>query len=302
MTVSRTVPQSTVSPGKTATRDSASTRRPAARDSIQIPPIPPIREGASLPAPAQPTLPSAVRGTDSLFERLFAGIALTPDQEAVARAQIFRLQLAQQAQMATFVKALTEMLPIRVALQAQADSSLLGLLDNEDDRAVVRSRLVPQVPGGRGRSGGPGTQLGGRRGGFVGDTMIMRGGRAGVALDFPPAGGGRGARVGGGGRGSVSLADAADNLFHRLFDGVALSPEQESGARTIIAKMQADLRALGPAVPPTIISVRPFTNQIVMSPESAATLAAILTNDADRATLQSRITIEVRVITTPPAR
>jgi hypothetical protein len=38
-----------------------------------------------------------------------------------------------------------------------------------------------------------------------------------------------------------------------------------------------------------------------MSPESAAAFAAILTNDADRATLQSRIRVEVvRTIEAPP--
>ena len=235
-----------------------------------------------------------MRGTDSLFERLFAGIALTPDQATAARDQIVRLQRAQFTQMALLVQTLTESLPVRTAIQAEADSALLALLDNEDDRALVRSRIVAQVPGGRGRSGGPGAppgaQVPGGRGGLVGDTLIF--------------GGGRGARVGGGGRGGAGPSvDPAEATLRRLFNGVALSAEQESGARTIITKMQADLRAVGPAVPPTIFSVRPFTNEIVMSPESAATLAAILTNDGDRAILRSRITIEVvRFPAAPPAR
>ena len=295
--------QSPVGPPTTATRDSTLTKGAVVRDPIQVPPIPPIRDGVFLPTAAQPAPPPAARATDSVFERLFGGIALTPEQEVAARAQILRLQLAQQAQMAAFVQALTQSLPLRMAIQAQADSALLGLLANEDDRSVVRSRLVAQVPGGRGRSGGPGTPLGGGRGVFVGDTLIGSGGRADVPLQAPAAGAGRGARVGGAGRGAAGLVDPVDAMISRLFNGVALSPEQESGARTIIAKMQADLRELGPTPQPTIIAVRPFANQIVMSPESAATLTAILTNDGDRATLQSRIVIEiVRTPSTNPPR
>lgn len=279
-----------VVPQKSTTHDSANTKRAAARDSLQVPPIPPIRDGASLPTLVQPAPTPVVRGTDSLFERLFAGIALTPDQATAAREQIVRLQLAQLAQMATFIKSLTESLPVRTAIQAEADSALLALLDNEDDRAIVRSRFVAQVPGGRGRSGGSGAQMPGGRSGFVGDTVIL--------------GGGRGARVGGGGRGGAGPSvDPAEAMLRRLFNGVSLSTEQESGARTIITKMQADMRALGPAVPQTIFAVRPFTNDIVMSPESAEALAAILTNDGDRAILRSRIIIEiVRAPTAPPAR
>ena len=277
-------------PEKTTAHDSAITKRAAARDSVHVLPIPPLRDAASSPVPVQPALPPVVQGPESVFERLFAGIPLTPDQATAARDQIVRLQRLQFTQMALLVQTLAQSLPARTAIQAEADSALLALLDNEDDRALVRSRFIAQVPGGRGRAGGAGAQSPGGRGGFVGDTLTF--------------GGGRGARVGGGGRGGAGPSvDPAEAMLRRLFNGVALSPEQESGARTIITKMQADLRAVGPVVPATIIAVRPFTNQVVMSPESAATLAAILTNDGDRAILRSRIVIEVvRVPTAPPVR
>jgi hypothetical protein len=53
------------------------------------------------------------------------------------------------------------------------------------------------------------------------------------------------------------------------------------------------MQALAPPVPQRFITRVPFSNQVVMSPESAAAFAAILSNDADRATLQSRIRVEV---------
>lgn len=245
----------------------------------------PLGQGAALP--------------DSIFENLFAGITLTPDQEAKARALINQLQQEQLAQVAGMVKALTSAMPLRLAIQARADSALLSLLTNDTDRATLQSRLGPQGPGARGRSGGAG---------FVGDTTIVGGGRGG-RVGGPPMGG---ARVGGGGVGTVgggrgggrggSLADVSDALFQRLFTGIALSPQQESDARAIVSNMMSDLRATTPPPPPTIFIVRPYQNTVVMSAESEAAFEALLTNDADRATLRSRITVEIRLTTAPPQR
>jgi hypothetical protein len=207
--------------------------------------------------------------------------------------------------------------PLRQAVQAHADSTLENLLTSESDKALLHSRFIPQVPGGRGRSGGGGGGVGAGAvtGGFVGDSVFINGGGRGARV----GGGGRGAapvvvgsagmagggRVGGGGRGGagnvMTEVEATDFVFHRYFDGIALTPQQEGDARTILTKMQADMRALAPPVPQRIIARVPFSNQVIMSPESAAAFAAILTNDADRATLQSRIRVEVvRTIEAPP--
>lgn len=99
----------------------------------------------------------------------------------------------------------------------------------------------------------------------------------------------------------MAAVDLTELIFHRWFEGIALTPQQESDARAIIGKMQADMRAVSPPAPPTIIARRPFSNLVTMSPESAVAFASLLSNDADRATLQSHIVIEVRrTLETPP--
>ncbi len=239
--------------------------------------------------------------SDSIFEYLFAGITLTPTQEAAARDLVNQLEAAQVSQMSNTVKAIVAAQPLRQAIQAQADSGLEALLTNDADRATLRGRFTPAVGGGRG---------GGRSASLAGDSMFVlaggRGGRIGGGGGFAGApgavvGGGRGGARGGAGALSVTAAaNATDLVFHRLFDGIALAPQQESDARTIIGKMQADMRATNPLVPQTIIARRPFSTLVTMGPESAAAFASMLSNDADRATLQSHIVIEVRVIETPP--
>ena len=169
------------------------------------------------------------------------------------------------AQMESAVRALLAALPLRQAIQAHADSTLENLLTSESDKALLHSRFIPQAPGGRGRSGGGGggggVGAGAVTGGFVGDSVFISGGGRGARV----GGGGRGAapvvvgaagiagggRVGGGGRGGAGAVltevNATDFLFQRYFDGIALTPQQEGDARTILTKMQADMRAVSPA-------------------------------------------------------
>jgi beta-lactamase regulating signal transducer with metallopeptidase domain len=255
--------------------------------------------------------------SDSVFERLFNGITLTQDQAAKARNLIDQLEAAQVAQMESTMRALLAAVPLRQAIQAHADSTLENLLTSESDKAVLHGRFVSQAPGGRGRSGGGGGGVGAgaASSGLVGDSAFISGGGRGARV----GGGGRGAapvvvgaagmagggRVGGGGRGAAGNVlrevNVTDFLFQRYFDGIALTPQQEGDARTILTKMQADMQAVAPPVPQRIIARVPFSNQVIMSPESAAAFAAILSNDADRATLQSRIRVEVvRTIESPP--
>ena len=211
--------------------------------------------------------------------------------------------------MTNFMRALLAAQPARQAIQAHADSALEGLLTSDADRALLHSRFASQTPGGRGRSGGRGGV--GAAAAPVGDSVFIAGGRGarvggggGVApTGFGAVAGGRGGggARGGGGRGVVTEVNVVDVLFGRFFDGIPLTPQQEADARIILAKMQADLSAVTPRPAATVIQLRPFSNQVVMSPESAEAFAAILSNDADRATLRSRVVVEVvRTIENPP--
>ena len=80
-----------------------------------------------------------------------------------------------------------------------------------------------------------------------------------------------------------------DAMYHRLFDGIAMSPEHETSARAILQNAQTELAALLP--PPQLprLQLRPQLGLVVMRPEGESALASLLTNDADRATLHARI-------------
>jgi hypothetical protein len=208
---------------------------------------------------------------------LFDGITLTPDQEAKARALLTGLEAEQIAQNAILFQAVTSTLSKRVSLQAQRDSALRALLTSDADRATFDERVAPPAAGRGGRSGGPPP-------GSLGDGR--GGGRRG-------AGGGDGSpggRGGGGGRGVPTLV-IVDATFHRLFDGITLSTEQEATARDLITRTQQDLQAITLPPPPQHLVWRPVIGVVVMQAESESALAALLTNDADRATLQSRISV-----------
>ena len=110
-----------------------------------------------------------------------------------------------------------------------------------------------------------------------------------------------GARGGARGGGGLEV-NAIDALFHRYFDGITLTPQQESDARTILSKWMADQRAVNPTPAPAIILRPPFSNKVIMSQESAAAFASFLTNDADRATLQSHITVDAAMPVERPPR
>jgi hypothetical protein len=106
----------------------------------------------------------------------------------------------------------------------------------------------------------------------------------------PPSGGrsaGPGGRSGGPGGGpSVTVIDL---MYHRLFDGIAMSPETEASARAIIEKAQSELSGLLPPPQPPRLQLRPQLGLVVMQPEGESALASVLGSDADRATLHARI-------------
>lgn len=76
--------------------------------------------------------------------------------------------------------------------------------------------------------------------------------------------------------------------FARFFDGVALTADQEARARAAIARMQSEQRALVPPAIPQVAALRP-PNSVLIEAKSDSALVAVLTNDADRQKLRSRI-------------
>jgi hypothetical protein len=79
--------------------------------------------------------------------------------------------------------------------------------------------------------------------------------------------------------------------FRRLFEGITLAPDDEAKARATIAKAQADVQALLPRAGPLLV-LMPFNSRtVLMQAASDSALAALLTNDADRARLRERIVI-----------
>jgi hypothetical protein len=87
----------------------------------------------------------------------------------------------------------------------------------------------------------------------------------------------------------------SDVIYQRLFEGIALAPEQEASARTIIDDAQQAMAAL--ISEPPMVELRMLTTgAVLMSAESRATLLGLLATDADRALVDSRIAIETRVV------
>jgi len=107
---------------------------------------------------------------------------------------------------------------------------------------------------------------------------------------------GRG-RVGGPtfvGSAQFSVASVEDQ-YRRLFDGITLTPEQEAGARAILDAATEKFLAALPELPMTELRLA-NAGRVSMRAESRDSLAALLTNDADRALLESRAVVETRTI------
>ncbi|MEX2284256.1 MAG: M56 family metallopeptidase [Gemmatimonadota bacterium] len=136
------------------------------------------------------------------------------------------------------------------------------------------------------------------------DTTGTRGGGRGVAR-----GGGGGARGGGDAGGGRGGRDGAPDLpaeralleryntmlveavYNRFFNGMSLTPEQEAAARDLITRTQVETTAQRPQIQPVALRLNRRTGMVSMQAESAAELLALVSNEADRATLQSRIVI-----------
>jgi hypothetical protein len=73
--------------------------------------------------------------------------------------------------------------------------------------------------------------------------------------------------------------------------GIPLNAEQEAAARELIVSTQRHLVALRPEFAPPVLRYDPNQGIVSMQAASAAELMALLSSDADRAILQSRIAI-----------
>jgi len=274
-------------PAELAPVRSETVQGPLATRAVRRGPIllPPMKAGdgvtVGIPRPVFSQLDSLI------YDRLFHGVALSADQEIAARLLLSTLSALQAKQDQAIVVANVQNTVLRIRLNQERDSLLLSLLSNDADRDVLSARLKSiQLGGGRrGRSGNatsevPAGPMGGQRSGARG-----RVGGAGSSLQEVPA------------SGSID-----DLLFGILFNGIPLSPEQEAAGRTVLTTYRQKIA-------PTIPEPMPFqlrlqgTTDVLMRPESRAALLAILSSDADRAVVDSRILTEVRVVnrTLPPS-
>jgi beta-lactamase regulating signal transducer with metallopeptidase domain len=197
---------------------------------------------------------------------LFDGIALTPEQGAKARGIIIDLQQQQNDADRVASAAMASYRARVLELERARNAQLRALLTNDADRATFDARIAPAPSTGRGRGGGPGT------------------------VPLP----GSGARGGGGGRGGTPVnspeatALMTDLVFGGLFDGMTLTPEQSVRARTLIANTHEQAASLRPNAP-LIMRFNARTGVASLQAPGDSLLLSVVSSDADRALLQSRI-------------
>jgi uncharacterized protein (DUF2126 family) len=82
-----------------------------------------------------------------------------------------------------------------------------------------------------------------------------------------------------------------DVTYSRLLDGMGLTADQEAAARSIIIAAQQETRA--GVLPPRVASLRlgPVPGIVAMQAAGAAQILALVSNEADRAKVQSHIVI-----------
>ncbi|MGH7459521.1 MAG: hypothetical protein ACREMA_00655, partial [Longimicrobiales bacterium] len=274
-----------------------------------VPFTPPLL--AVIDRPLQPiatVLPCARAGgpevapiVDDIFNRLFDGITLSREREARACEILIALHTKQAQHDETVNLTLVSSQAKRVL----RDAALRELLTNDVDRATFDAHAAQAGrAGGRGgRGGGGGGRA--RSGGAAADTVA--GGRAGRGggidtfnVTMITGGGGRGGARRGGGAGQEITLDSArllldmsnvvNNLtFRQLFEGIQLTPQQEARARELITNNQQEVRAQR-VRPAGILRLNPATGVVSMEADGGAQLLALVSSEADRAKLESRIT------------
>ena len=260
------------------------------------------------PAPCGTTVGNEIaEAIDPIYDWLFAGISLTPERQGRACELLGRLQQEQMVADNIRSLALQANQEKAAALNAQRNSALRALLTDDALRATIDERAAQegQSRGGRGAPAGAGargaggaadvtSQRGGRGGG--GGGGVARSGGAGDAAGGA-RGGGAGARSGGSGELSAELQQRMLEMmtamtFQRLFNEMALTETQATEARALIRKTQQEIQAMQPRTPvPVRLRFNRRSGVVSMDAGSAAALLALVANEEERATLESRIMI-----------
>ena len=84
---------------------------------------------------------------------------------------------------------------------------------------------------------------------------------------------------------------SASATLRRLFDGLTLTPEQESTALDVILATQKEIRALAPPRRPARLRIPPVGGIVSMQATSAEELLSFVADDTDRAKVRARIVI-----------
>jgi hypothetical protein len=92
-----------------------------------------------------------------------------------------------------------------------------------------------------------------------------------------------------------------DDELRSIFNGIALTPEQDAEVHKIANDMRREMLPLLPDSPPDQLVLLP-NGSVLLRPEAKAALMSLLESDADRATLDARISIDTRIVvrTSPP--
>jgi beta-lactamase regulating signal transducer with metallopeptidase domain len=232
--------------------------------------------------------------SDSAFSRLFSGLTLSPDREAAARGILAALEERQLEQVVAVNEAVGRALPLFVAATQERNAAFRALLTNDADRATfdanaAKNNMVPSGRGGgRARSGGGGAPAedldGGRSARGSLDPLATGRARGGT---LPPR------RI----LTSTPMFDLGnvDDELRSIFNGIALTPEQDAEVHKIANDTRREMLPLLPDSPPDQLVLLP-NGSVLLRPEAKAALMSLLDSDTDRATLDARISIDTRIV------
>jgi hypothetical protein len=210
---------------------------------------------------------------DSAFARLFTGIALTRAQQSDACGVLIDLERQQRAANESAREELRRNAVPAGAVITRRNDALRALLGDEAARALLAARTSPGP-----RSAGSAPASGARSGAANPEVQ----GRIGGAPQSAPA------------NTSASVAEQSGAaIFERLFEGIALTREQAESARAIIIRAEEELAPFRP-VAPAILRFTRGTRIVSIRAPAGAELSALLSSDADRALLESRMSVAPR--------
>jgi beta-lactamase regulating signal transducer with metallopeptidase domain len=228
----------------------------------------------------QAVSPVARAPADSMFDWLFEGIVLTPEQEARARYLLTMLETRQRLQDEVTRAQATLAQAKAAALDAERNASLRELLASDADRTTFDANVAKSARTGKvfWLVSARADSLNPKRVRLVGRGQVIWFDR--VDSMFTPY--------------SKTLPAfrrfSADGAMHALFEGISLSADQAARARALIDKTDQAVDSERPSRPTPILRFEATTGTVSIRVPADAELLALLTNDADRAKLQSRIT------------